>query len=91
MIGMIDMSEFYSPIDKQNATFFDLIPISPHFSAILIRGVIKISKTTYVCHCKCEVNTALVIVLGRVGLENIWPSAMSSRKIFSRLDFPLSQ
>ena len=40
------MSEFYSLINQQNASFLDLILISQNISAILNRGVIKISKAT---------------------------------------------
>ena len=40
------MSEFYSLINNQNATFLGLEPSSLNFSAIPNRGVIKISKTT---------------------------------------------
>ena len=38
--------EFNFLINKQNATFVDLIPISLDISAILNLGIIKISKTT---------------------------------------------
>ena len=40
------MSEFYSLINQQNATFLGLDSISFDISAILNRGVIKISKAT---------------------------------------------
>ena len=40
------MSEFYSLINQQNASFLDLILISQNISAILNRGVIKRSETT---------------------------------------------
>ena len=37
------MSEFYSLINKQNATLVEFIPFSLNISGILNRGVIKIS------------------------------------------------
>ena len=40
------MSEFYSKITQQNATFVDLIPTSRNISEKLNRSVIKIRKTT---------------------------------------------
>ena len=53
----------YSLINLQNGTFVDVFPNSLNFSAILIRGMIKITTTTPTCtsfdyNCKCNVKTA---------------------------------
>ena len=42
------MREFFPLINKQNATFLGLIPISLNISAIMNRIVIKISETTLI-------------------------------------------